>query len=173
MNFPQSVSPDGKHMLFGSPDILTLPLTGEGKPKPYLQTRFDEGAANFSPDGRWVAYVSDDSGRFEVYVQGFPEHRGKWLVSSDGGSRPHWRANGKELYWVGPDCPDYTMMAASVELQAAEVRVGPAVALFKLSSGDYQPARDGRRFLVWEPEGGQPPDHPMVVILNWAAGLAK
>ena len=117
-----------------------------------------------------IAIESYLSRRMEIYVQGFPERRGKWLISSDGGSSPQWRADGQELYWVGPD---KTVMAARVELQAAGVRVRRAVTLFTLSSGNYQPARDGRRFLVFEPEGGPQPDRPMVVIQNWAAGLAK
>lgn len=165
---PQSVSPDGKHLLFGSRDILALPLAGERKPEPYLQTKFSEFGATFSSDGRWVAYVSDESGRAEIYVQGFPERRGKWLVSSAGGAEPKWRADGKELYWVGPG---NTLMAANLELTAAGVRVGLAEPLFRLSGVAYQPARGGRRFLVLEPEGGPPPDRPMVVIQNWAAGL--
>ena len=167
---PLSVSPDGKHLLFGSGDIMTLPLTAEREPEPYLQTQYGEFAATFSPDGRWVAYHSDESRRMEIYVQGFPERRGKWPVSSAGGRVPQWCADGKELYWVGQG---NVLMAASVDLQATGVRVGPAVPLFKLSSGSYRPAPDGRRFLVLEPEGGQQPCRPMVVIQNWAAVLAK
>ena len=155
----------------GAGDILTLPLTGERKPEPYLQTKYAEFGATFSPDGRWVAYRSDESGRLEIYVQGFPERRGKWLVSAAGGRHPQWRADGKELYWRAPD---NTLMAATVELQAAGVRVGRAgAALPAAVASTFQPARDGRRFLVLEPEGGQQPDRPMVVIQNWAAGLPK
>ncbi len=169
----QSVSPDGKVLLYGNGDIMTLPLTGEGKPEAYLQTKYEERNATFSPDGRWVAYDSDESGRSEIYVQGFPERRGKWLVSAEGGRTPAWRADGKELYWVGPDG---TLMAASVELQAAGVRPGRTEALFRLPTDDqfasFQPGRDGRRFLVYEPEGA-PQDRPMVVVENWAARLGR
>ena len=166
----QGVSPDGKYLLFGSGDILALPLTGERKPEPYLQTKYAEFGGTFSPDGRWVAYRSDESGRQEIYIQGFPERRGKWLVSSAGGSIPHWRADGKELYWRDPD---NTLMAATVELHATGVNVGRAEPLFRMPGSYFQPARDGRRFLVLEPEGGQQPDRPMVVVQNWAAGLPK
>ena len=168
--FVQAVSPDGKYLLFGFADILTLPLTGERKPEVYLQTKYDERVATFSADGRWVAYRSDESGRQEIYIQGFPERRGKWLVSAAGGYDPQWRADGKELYWRDPD---NTLMAATVELQATGVNVGRAEPLFRLPDPGFQPARDGRRFLVLKSEGGQQPDRPMVVIQNWAAALGK
>ena len=167
----QCVSPDGKYLLFRSTDIMKLPLSGERKPEPYLQTKYWEGNASFSADGRWIAYSSNESGRLEIYVQGFPEPRGKWLVSTAGGVSAHWRADGKELYWR---TQDNTLMAATVELQKAGVRVGRPERLFLLPESSYfQPARDGRRFLVLEPEGTPPPDLPMVVIQNWAAGLTK
>jgi Tol biopolymer transport system component len=168
----RSVSPDGKVLLYGSGDIMRLPLTGAGKPVAYLQTKYAEDYASFSPDGRWVAYDSDESGRSEIYVQGFPERRGKWLVSAGGGGYPAWRADGKELYWSGLDG---TLMAASVELQAAGVRSGRAEALFRAPTfefASFQPGRDGRRFLVYEPESA-PQYRPMVVVENWAGRLGK
>jgi len=82
----QSVSPDGKHLLFGLGDVLLLRLEGKKKVAPYVQTKFAERLGVFSPDGRWVAYGSDESGRQEVYLQGFPERRGKWQVSAEGGT---------------------------------------------------------------------------------------
>ena len=172
-DFVQSVSPDGKFLLYGNGDIMTLPLTGEAKPEAYLQTKYFESNATFSPDGRWVAYSSDESGRSEIYVQGFPERRGKWPISAEGGLWPAWRADGKELYWVGLD---RTLMEASVELQPARVRVLRTEALFRLPTEDpftsFQPGRDGRRFLVYEPEGA-PQGRPLVVVENWAARLGR
>ena len=88
-------SPDGKYLLYGLRDILALPLTGEKKPEPYLQTKFSERRAAFSPDGRWLAYDSDESGRMEIYVHGFPERRGKWLISAEGGIVPNGAPTGK------------------------------------------------------------------------------
>jgi eukaryotic-like serine/threonine-protein kinase len=163
-----SVSPDGMHLLYGLVDIMTLPLGGDGKPAPYLQTKYREMSATFSPDGRWVAYDSDESGSHEIYVQGFPDRRGKWPVSPDTGADPEWRADGKELYWVGRD---FVLTAAAVDLQPAGVRPGRADALFH-TRGHYHPAHDGRRFLVSEPEDART-DWPMAVVRNWAAGLGK
>ncbi len=166
-----SVSPDGKHLLLGNGDIMKLPLTGDRKPEAYLQGKKGEFGAVFSPDGRWVAYDSDESGRREIYLQGFPEHRGKWLVSAEGGTFPQWRADGKELYWVGLNG---MLMAASVELQTAGVRPGRPEPLFRITPGGqfpfFQSARDGRRFLVFEAVG-VPHDRPMVVVQNWASRL--
>ncbi len=169
-NSVTSVSPDEKYLLFGRGDIFLLPLEGEKKPTPYLQTKFLESDAVFSPDGRWVAYSSDESGKFEIYIQGFPERRGKWQVSAEGGSLPHWRADGKELYWTGND--RRTVMAAPIELQAAGVKAGRTEQLFR---SPLVLSRDGKRFLVIaaEEDGEQPTNLPMVVVEHWAAGLGK
>jgi len=169
VGFVRGVSPDGKHLLFGLNDILVLPLEGEKKPAPYVQTKFNESGGVFSPDGRWVAYDSDESGRNEVYIQGFPERRGKWQVSAEGGVSPRWRADGKELYWSGLDFR--TVMAAPVELQPAGVKAGRGEVLFRGGRSGAEPSRDGRRFLVLVPEGGEAAGLPMVVVQNWAAGL--
>ncbi len=170
---PSSVSPDGTWLLYGYGDIMVLPLTGKRKQEAYLQTKNVESGAVFSPDGRWVAYHSDESGRHEIYVQGFPDRRGKWMVSSEGGRFCKWRADGKELYWAGPNG---ILMAAGIELAANGVRVSPPQALFPLPAGlglyFFESAPDGRRFLALEREG-EPPVVPMVVVENWAAGLGK
>ena len=169
-DFVTSVSPDEKHLLFGRGDVFILTLEGEKKPAPYLQTKFLQGDAIFSPDGRWVAYNSNESGRREVYIQGFPERRGKWQVSAEGGMYPQWRADGKELYWTGND--GRTVMAAPLELQAGGVKAGRPELLFHAPNPGVL-SRDGKRFLLLNPEGGEQPNLPMVVVTNWAAGLAK
>ena len=109
--FPATMSPDGSTLLIGRGDILALRLGAGEKPQPWLQTPFNEDYPVYSPDGRWVAYDSDESGRYEVYVQGYPERRGKWQVSQVGGRFPHWRSDGRELYWRAPDS---MLMAAPV-----------------------------------------------------------
>ena len=165
-----SVSPDEKHLLYGRDDIFMLPLEGEKKAAPYLQTKFHESRAVFSPDGRWVAYHSDESGRREVYIQGFPERRGKWQVSVEGGIYPQWRADGKELYWTGNDLR--TLMAAPMELQAGGVKAGRPELLFRAPNLGVL-SRDGKRFLVFKSEGSDQSSLPMVVVEHWAAGLGK
>ena len=176
--FPVSASPDGKHLILGatgvgdSADVLILPLSGVRKPEAYLQTKYTEFSAQFSPDGRWVTYSSNESGRNEVYVQGFPDRRGKWQVSAAGGRFSHWRSDGKELFYLGLDG---TLMAVGVELHPTGISLGRAEPLFHVATARgfavTQPDRDGQRFLVAEPEGTLA--RPMVVIQNWAAGLAK
>ena len=90
-------------------------MTGERKPFPVLQTRFDEIQGEFSPDGRWLAYASNESGRYEIYVQTFPVTGGKWQISVAGGLQPRWRRDGQELFYVAPDN----------RLMAAPIRVAP------------------------------------------------
>ena len=118
---PSSFSPDGSLLLFGarnladtSPntDIFALPLNGERTLRPFLQTKFSEQTARFSPDGRWVAYLSNESGRPEVFVRPYPGPGGKWQISTDGGDEPCWSRSGRELfYWQG----DNKMMVVDVE----------------------------------------------------------
>ena len=80
-------------------DIWILPLAGDRTPFPFVQTPFDEREPMFSADGRWLAYRSDESGRSEVYVRPFPKGEGRWLVSTNGGTMPHWRGDGRELFY--------------------------------------------------------------------------
>ena len=102
-------SRDGRHLLYTEvgvgakrrTDIWALPLEGERMPIAVLRTPFDEYAPQFSPDAKWVTYESNESGRNEVYVRAFPVSRGQWQVSNQGGSRPKWRADGKELFYFG------------------------------------------------------------------------
>jgi serine/threonine protein kinase len=104
-----NLSPDEKFLVFSrfggtGFDIFVLPLTGEGKPIPVAQTRFREEQPQFSPDGKWIAYTSDESGQPEVYVQPFPTTGSKWQISNSGGTQPMWRRDGKELFFMGETC---------------------------------------------------------------------
>jgi len=146
-----------------------LPLTGERTPTEYRNMSHPEFWHAFSPDGRWLAYSSAESGRSEIYVRGFPEERGKWQISSESGSSPRWRGDGKELFWWAPT--DQGVVAARVEPQASAVRAGRPEKLFSLPGSYFVgPSPDGRRFLFVEPEAAEAAkDYPMVVIRNLTA----
>ena len=158
-------------------DIWVLPLTGERKPYPYLQSEFNETHSQFSPDGRFVAYVSDESGRAEVYVQSFPATGGKWQISTGGGDQPQWRRDGKELFYLAPD---KKIMAVPITT-GDSLEPGSPVALFTTSvpltglSGDrnhYIVAGDGQRFLVNNvlEESNM---RPIIFVLNWEGALKR
>lgn len=170
-DFVTSVSPDGKALLFGLDDIFRLPLDGAGerKPQEYLKTKFVERWPQFSPDGRWVAYESNESGRIESYVQGSGQTRGKWLVSTGGGARPAWRGDGREIYWRGADA---VLNAVDIEPQTEGLRFGPPKPLFRIAGLPFfQPSPDGQRFLLLEPSAEASSTEPLVVVQNWAANL--
>jgi eukaryotic-like serine/threonine-protein kinase len=164
--FPTSWSPDGHYLLYGTQaretagDIWVLPLdeTSKATPVPLVHTRANEGYGTFSPDSRWIAYVSDDSGIAEVYVQPFTlpsasvDSPGgpKVLVSKNGGRRPRWRADGKELFY---NSPDGTLMSVAVTA-GATFRPGIPQLLFRTPAAWFSEAdaiSDGTRFLVWCP----------------------
>lgn len=106
---PLDWSPDGRFVLFSvaasktGSDLWVLPLFGDRKPFPILQTALNESAGQFSPDGHWIAYASNESGRFEVYVAPFPGPGGKWQVSAAGGFFPRWRRDTREMFYLAPD----------------------------------------------------------------------
>src|SRR4029079_16386971 len=101
--YPTDWSRDGQSLLYTdsqlSNDVWVLPLSGDRKPIPFLTTPANENRARFSPDGHWIAYTSDESGNSCVYVQRFPASGGKWQVSEGAGVEPHWRGDGRELYY--------------------------------------------------------------------------
>src|SRR5262249_14019423 len=157
-------------------DLWILPLFGDRKPFPFLKTRFNESQAQFSPDGHWMAYASDETGNSEVYVQTFPPRGAKWQISTSGGRFPKWRRDGKELFYVAHD---EKLMSVAVQTGASDssFQAGPPHALFQprffnIPVYPYTVSGDGRRFLVNTPiEGAN--SSPVTVVLNWAAGLKK
>ena len=182
--FPTDWSRDGRFLVyhtFGGKaaaawDLWVAPVGG-GKAFPFLESRFTEVQGMLSPDGRWMAYASDESGRFETYVTEFPKKTGRWQISTNGGMQPSWRADGKELFYVGSD---QTFMSVEVGGSGEAFQAAPPVALFKANFPPfvpaywryYVPSADGKRFLVAAllAEAGA---SPINVVLNWTAGLKK
>jgi Tol biopolymer transport system component/predicted Ser/Thr protein kinase len=186
---PSSWSPDGQLLAFHEVnpttgrDIWVLrtgdPSAGSGqvrKAEPFLRTRFDEASPRFSPDGRWMTYVSDESGRYEIYVQPYPGPGGKWQVSTEGGTEPVWNPNGRELFYRSGD----KMMAVDIATQSGFTAGTPRM----LFEGRYEPtpvplpnydvSRDGQRFLMLKPsEQEQAAPTQINVVLNWFEELKR
>jgi Tol biopolymer transport system component len=177
-------SPDGRFLLYTggyaktrSSDLLVLQAT-DPRPVPFMQTGFNEEQGRFSPDGRWVAYVSNESGLSEVYVRGFSTDLssgsasagGSVLVSRGGGTAPRWRGDGRELFYLATNGK---MMAVDV-IAGQEFRVGTPTPLFQAPAGAIvgDVTADGKRFLLVTPVG-QSASVPFTVVLNWTAGLKK
>jgi dipeptidyl aminopeptidase/acylaminoacyl peptidase len=175
---PTDWSRDGRFVLFqagvGQTDVWALPVASKAGVA-LLTTQFSEGGARFSPDGRWIAYTSDESGQAEVYIRPFlvgsdgtPSVGGRWQVSNAGGGQPRWRQDGRELFYRSPTG---AIMAADVTVDASAIRTGLARQLFELGSAvvswDVMP--DGQRFLIALPMSPQTPE-PITVVLNWQTG---
>jgi eukaryotic-like serine/threonine-protein kinase len=174
-------SADGRFLLFnsrdpkGGTDIWALPLNPKGKPFPVIRTAFDEEGAQFSPDGNWIAYQSDKSGRPEIYVTPFPGHGTEWLISTNGGTQVRWGPDGKELFYVAAN-GQLTTVPIRVGAQMRDPEIGTPVALFtpplgrSARPGDYRHqymvASDSQRILVTavKDEAATP---PITLILNW------
>ena len=183
---PSSWSEDGRFVAYtvsGSfprtYDVWVLPLFGDRKPIPLLQSEFFEASAVFSPDGRWIAYSTDESGQSNVYVQSFPGAGDKQRVSRDGGGQPAWRADGKELFYLGAEG---SLMAVPVNT-SDQFDVGVPQTLFATGArlnefgrfGDdgqvYAVTKDGTRFLVIGPRKSDAA--PLTVVVNWTAAIQK
>ncbi|HEV2665221.1 MAG TPA: protein kinase [Blastocatellia bacterium] len=177
----EDLSPDGRLLIYNANagdnatkvDLWLLPLEGERNPKPFIKTQFNEAKAVISPDGRWVAYDSDESGRSEVYVATFPQLSGRWQVSARGGKEPQWRRDGKELFFINNN---NDLLAAEVKpgsgaFEAEAPKLLFSTALTTIGRNRFVATRDGQRFLVitW-PELAPA---PINVVVNWAAELKR
>jgi hypothetical protein len=172
---PSDWSTDGRYIVYtaiGSgtnADLWLIPQYGDQKPAPYLRTQFLEGWGRVSPDGRWMAYASNESGTPEVYISAFPEPGAKWRVSTKGGGFPKWRADGKELFYLAPD---QTLMA--VAIRGAPDQAGTPETLFTTPIVEYggrinyAPSADGKRFLINARLKAGP--HTIHVITGWTPG---
>jgi Tol biopolymer transport system component len=176
-------SKDGRFLLYEETragafsDLWILPMTGDRKPFPFLETEFEETHAQFSPDGHWIVYVSNESQRSEVYVQSFPSSGGKWQISVGGGDQPQWRRDGKEIFYLAPN---RKLMAVSVTTgtsfqQGAPVPLVQTRVARSNATGvrnNYVAAADGQRFLV-NNLSVDSASQPITVAINWTAQLKK
>jgi Tol biopolymer transport system component/predicted Ser/Thr protein kinase len=179
--FPYDWSQDGRYLIEGVTDpktkldIWVLPLFGDRKPFPYLQTEFNEAYARLSPNGKWLAYTSDETKRAEIYVQSFPTPGGKWQISTNGGLYPVWSRDGKELFYIGPD-----QKLTAVEVMGGDkFAAGTPRPLFTMHraivgggrGGWFDVSKDGRFLMPIPVENAAPV--PMTVVVNWTAGLKR
>jgi serine/threonine-protein kinase len=185
--YVSSWSADGKYILFtpqsNAGDISVLPLTGDRTPKEFLATRFSESEASFSPDGRWVAYQSDESGRMEVYVRPF-QGAGKWQVSEGGGGFPRWSGDGRRLFFRDGE----GVMSVPITIAGASIEVGPprravkgnfrggvtGILVGALRMPDYDVTHDGSHFVLYAPDGKTTgrAEH-VTFVLNWFTELRR
>ncbi|MBI1954924.1 MAG: PD40 domain-containing protein [Acidobacteria bacterium] len=157
-----------------------LPHSGERKPSIYFQSNFIETQAQISPDGRWLAYLSNESGRDEVYIQRFPTAGAKRQVSTNGGVQPRWRRDGKELFYMALDTK---LMTVAVRGEEA-LEFGAPAPLFTMTTlggasrnpmfrQQYDVTPDGQRFLLNVPTNRGSASPTITVVTNWLAGLKK
>jgi Tol biopolymer transport system component len=184
-----SFSPDGRTLAFAGPspetgwDVWVMPMDGKRQARPFAQTRFNEGSPRFSPDGRWLAYVSDETGRAEVYAQPFPGPGRRVRISADGGAVPIWSRDGRELFYQrgGPASTSIgTGPAAGTDVMAVRVIADagdlspqrPELLFRKIAKSAYDIAPDGR-FLMAEPVEATAASAPIAVVLNWLEELKQ
>jgi dipeptidyl aminopeptidase/acylaminoacyl peptidase len=183
-DIPESWSRDGQRLLFvrrtpqtgAAPEVKSvwaLPLEGGGAPEPILKAGFNVDEPQLSPDGRWLAYVSWESGRAEVYVEPFRRDGERVRVSVDGGGQPKWRGDAKELFYTAPP---QSLMSVTVRVGGDRPEVSLPTQLFEIRGlqgpdfDDYAPSADGQRFLVKMPVG-EDRQPRLYVVTNWTSLL--
>lgn len=179
-DWAESFSPDGRYLIFSRAPVermadmslWVLPLFGDQKPYPLFPARHAEAwDARFSPDGKWLAYVSTESGDPQVYLLPFPDAHFKIKVSKDRGLRPHWSPDGRELFYIGIG-KDRSVVAATLRFTPSGVEVADSKPLFKLEIPEFELSRDGTRFLIFKIAENQEPS-TLTLINNWISILAK
>jgi len=173
-HWPSGWSPDGRFLLYHTFDMKTkwdvwrVPLDGDRKPQPVLNTPYNESNARVSPDGRWIAYESNESGRGEVYVTAFPAAAEKWQISTGGGAAPQWRGDGRELFYR----EGTKVMAVAVHSGTAFEAALPQTLFDAPHASVYEAARDGQRFLM-SVQVSDAEATPTTVVLNWTTELKR
>jgi hypothetical protein len=159
-------------------DLWIVPRFGDRKPYVFLQAPGLQEHASISPDGHWIAYESDESGRFEIYVQSFPTPGGKWQITSEGGFQPQWRRDGRELYYLAPNRKLMAVATQQSPTFSASVPQPLFDAPISLNGINDSRARyvfmpDGQRVLVVATHPESAASSAIRVVLNWPASLQK
>jgi Tol biopolymer transport system component len=182
--YPSSVCREGKYLavtrrprnLIEGGEPWILPLTGEQKPFALTHSRSMSTSSAFSPDCRWVAYISNETGQNEIYVTHFPDATHRYRVSTQGGSQPRWRGDGKELFYLSPT--RNSIVAVSVDEKTNSISLGTPRTLFSLADygapliSTYDVTADGQRFLIAETNSPKS-TVPLTLVTNWDAALKK
>jgi Tol biopolymer transport system component len=186
---PNSWSPDGKTLIVqsagegGRTDLWLLPTGGNAEPEPFLKSSYQESFGHFSPDGRWVAYESDETGRLEVFVTSFPPGGGKWQISDGGGAQPIWSRDGRELFFRTDD----GVMSVRAAAEGGTFRASKPEPVFRgaflgglrgvtlpgFNFPDYDVSGDGKRFVMFTGGAAKRPATQAKVVLGWFEELRR
>ncbi|HEV2351088.1 MAG TPA: protein kinase [Terriglobia bacterium] len=179
---PSSWSADGKYLAYhrlnqqgkSASDIWVLPSFGDKKPFLFLTSQFNKRDPAFSPNGKWLAYSSDETGRDEVYIAPFPKANGKWEASTNGGTLPRWRRDGEELFYIAPN---QMLMSVDVQRKGDSIEISSPHALLQIyppliTSIPYDVSIDGKKFIVVT-QTAETSTVPVTLVVNWPARLKK
>ena len=175
------LSSDGRYGIYdtaaGNTELWALPLFGDRKPFPFVQGDFHATSAVFSPNSRYVAYMSSETGGYQIYVQNFPQQNGKWQISAAGGLQPEWSHDGKELFYLASDGK---LMAVDVNTNAPNFQAGIPKPLFQtqletgyLGRNMFVVSPDAQRFLILAPASAFSESEPINVVVNWPSLLKR